>query len=88
LWGRYTDDLGITDPRKVFHSFLHTFKRACRSARIEEELHDSLTGHTSGNVGRSYGSGGGDGVPLEVLHGAISRVKYKGLELTHLYAPL
>jgi integrase len=87
-WGRYTDSLGITDPRKVFHSFRHTFKRACRAARIEEELHDALTGHTSANVGRSYGSGGGDGVPLEVLHDAISKVNYKGLDLAHLYAPL
>jgi integrase len=76
-WGRYTDGLGITDPRKVFHSFRHTFKRACRAARIEEELHDALTGHTSANVGRSYGSGGGNGVPLEVLHEAISKVNYK-----------
>src|SRR5437763_17084651 len=53
-WARYTADLGITNPRKVFHSFRHTFKRACRAARIEEELHDALTGHTSASVGRRY----------------------------------
>jgi integrase len=80
-WGRYTDDLGVTDPRKVFHSFRHTFKRACRSARIEEELHDALTGHTSASVGRRYGGG----VPLEVLAEEIAKVSYKGLDLSHLY---
>jgi integrase len=81
-WGRYTDALGITDPRKVFHSFRHTFKRACRAARIEEELHDALTGHTSASVGRSYGSG----VPLEVLAEAIAKVSYKGLDLSFMHS--
>jgi hypothetical protein len=80
-WGRYTDGLGITDPRKVFHSFRHTFKRACRAARIEEELHDALTGHTSASVGRSYGSG----VPLDVLAEAIAKVSYKGLDLSFMH---
>ena len=80
-WSRYTDDLGIADPRKVFHSFRHTFKRACRAARIEEELHDALTGHTTPSVGRKYG----DGVPLEVLAEAVAKVSYKGLDLSHLH---
>ncbi|MGO8915031.1 MAG: DUF6538 domain-containing protein [Stellaceae bacterium] len=80
-WGRYTDGLGITDPRKVFHSFRHTFKRACRTARIEEELHDALTGHTGASVGRTYG----DGVPLEVLAEAIAKVSYKGLDLSYMH---
>jgi hypothetical protein len=82
-WSRYTDDLGIDDPRKVFHSFRHTFKDACRAARIEEELHDALTGHTSASVGRKYGSG----VPLEVLAEAVAKVSYKGLDLSHLRSP-
>jgi integrase len=80
-WARYADGLGITDPRKVFHSFRHTFKLACRSARIEEERHDALTGHTSASVGRRYGGG----VPLEVLAEEIAKVSYKGLDLSHLH---
>src|SRR5271163_3397370 len=68
------------DPRKVFHSFRHAFKSACRAARIEEELHDALTGHTTASVGRRYGGG----VPLEVLAEAIARVSYRGLDLSHL----
>jgi integrase len=80
-WGRYLDGLGISDPRKVFHSFRHTFKRACRTARIEEELHDALTGHTSASVGREYGSG----VPLEVLAEAIAKVTYNGLDLSFMH---
>jgi integrase len=80
-WARYTDDLGISDDRKVFHSFRHSFKDACRAAQIEEELHDALTGHTSASVGRRYGNG----VPLEVLAAAVAKVSYKGLDLSHLH---
>jgi len=80
-WSRYTDGLGIRDKRKVFHSFRHAFKDATRSARIEEEVHDALTGHTSASVGRKYGSG----VPLEVLAEAVAKVSYKGLNLSHLH---
>ena len=80
-WGRYTDGLGITDPRKVFHSFRHAFKDACRDAKIAEEVHDRLTGHTTASVGRKYG----EGVPLSVLAEAVAKVRYKGLDLSHLH---
>lgn len=80
-WGRYTDGLRITDPRKVFHSFRHAFKDACRAAEITEEVHDALTGHTTPSVGRKYGGG----VPLQVLAEAVAKVSYKGLDLSHLH---
>lgn len=66
--------LGITDRRKVFHSFRHTFKDACRRARIPEAVHDALTGHASGSVGRRYGSG----QPVEVLAEAVAKLGYSG----------
>lgn len=46
---------GITEKGKVFHSFRHTFKSGCRSAGLDEDTHDRLTGHTSNHVGRKYG---------------------------------
>ena len=49
-WGRYARKLGITDHRKVFHSFRHTFKDACRAAGVSEEVHDRLTGHSGATV--------------------------------------
>lgn len=69
---RYLDTIGISDPRKVIHSFRHTFKDACRKARIPESVHDALTGHTNGSVGRGYGSG----EPLDVLAEAVDKIKY------------
>lgn len=57
-FGRYLrSTCGVTDRTKVFHSFRHTFKRMTRDANISEEMHDALTGHSGGGVGRSYGKG-------------------------------
>ncbi|MBM6593031.1 site-specific integrase [Microvirga sp. BT291] len=53
------DKAGVDDAGKVFHSFRHTFKRMARDAGLSEEMHDALTGHTGGGVGRSYGGGFG-----------------------------
>ena len=74
--------MGIHDARKVFHSFRHTFKDACRAVGIEEEVHDALTGHTGNSVSRRYGN---DQYPLEPLFEAINRLEFAGLDLSHLY---
>ncbi|HQS44095.1 MAG TPA: site-specific integrase, partial [Methylotenera sp.] len=49
------EKLDITDKRKVFHSFRHTFKDACRISSILSEHHDRLTGHENKNIGDDYG---------------------------------
>jgi integrase len=74
-WGRYARAvIGIEDPRKVFHSLRHSLKTACRAAQIPEEIHDALTGHSSGKVGRGYGSH-----PLPTLRRAINKIRYPKL---------
>lgn len=70
-WGRMREAFNIKDRRKVFHSFRHTFKTACRKAGVTEEIHDALTGHSNKSVGRSYGE-----YPLSVLKEAMDRVTY------------
>jgi len=72
FWGRHARELGVTDKRKTYHSFRHAFKDACRRAGIAEEVHDALTGHSNGGVGRSYGQG----VPLTVKAEAMARLRY------------
>jgi integrase len=74
--------LGIVDNRKVFHSFRHTFKDACRIAELPSEQHDRLTGHSRGSIGDSYGS---ELYPLKPLATAINKLVYEGLDLSHLY---
>lgn len=76
------EKLDITDKRKVFHSFRHTFKDACRISSILSEHHDRLTGHENKNIGDDYGD---EHYPLKPLSDAMSLLRYKGLDLTHLY---
>ena len=71
--------LKITDKRKTFHSFRHTFKDACRAAGIENVISDALQGHSSGTVSGTYGSG----YPLPILAAAMAKVHYPGLDLKH-----
>lgn len=74
--------VGITDTRKVFHSFRHTFKDICRKNGIEEAVHDALTGHKSASISRSYGN---DQFPIEPLFKAIEQFEITGLDLSHLF---
>ena len=85
-FGRYLRSVGITDRRKVFHSFRHSFKDALRAADVSEDLNDALLGQKNSSVGRSYGakqkSGAKDIVRrfgIERLKSAVYAVEYKGL---------
>lgn len=69
---------GITDTRKVFHSFRHAFKDALREHGVREDVSDAITGHTTGTVARGYGA---EFYPLRPLVDAISTVQYHGLTL-------
>ncbi len=72
------DDLGIKDSRKVFHSFRHTFRDACREAGLDEELADALMGHSNTQkMGRRYGSS----FSISSLKKAIDKISYPGLEI-------
>jgi len=81
-FGRYKRSIGIVDTRKVFHSFRHSFMDACRECSISREIRDVLVGHSNQTFAVEYGSGT---YPLEPLFDAVSRVRYRGLDLTHLY---
>jgi integrase len=80
-WGRYCRRHGFSDRRKVFHSFRHAFKSACREAGLGKEIHDAMSGHSSGGVGDSYG----EGYPVTVLAQELAKVTSADLNLTHLY---
>ena len=62
-WGRWTDSIGITNPRLTFHSFRHGFASACRRAGMPLPIQETLMGHSSGRVSERYG----DPHPLPVL---------------------
>lgn len=80
-WKRYTDGLGITDKKKVFHSFRHGVKRALRDAQVDEALAKALMGHADKEVAGRYGlDEEGLGFSLPTLRDALARLVYPGLE--------
>jgi len=63
----------ITDKRKVFHSFRHTFIDACRDAVIPEEIRDTITGHVGKKtMADTYGLG----YKLKIMNEAIQTINY------------
>lgn len=56
-WSRYVRDIAcISGPPSPSHGFRHTFKTLSRKVGIPEDVHDAITGHSSGSVSRDYGS--------------------------------
>ncbi|AWN35141.1 site-specific integrase [Methylobacterium radiodurans] len=86
-FGRYLGVHVVDSAAKTFHSFRHTFKRACREAGLSEEVHNALTGHAGGGVGRRYGrerraDGTLDcGISLARLQIEIDKVGYRDVAL-------
>jgi integrase len=85
-FGRYKRSLGIENDKSVFHSFRHGFKDALRSAGVNEDVNDALTGHGGGNpVARGYGS---DNMVrrfgFAALNAAVEKAQYPGLDLSRL----
>lgn len=66
---------GITDKRKVFHSFRHTFKDYTRRAKMPEGIQRQLMGHAGKDVADDYGSG----YDLHSLAEAMASYRVPGL---------
>jgi integrase len=66
---------GITDRRKVFHSFRHTFKDYTRRAKMPEGIQRQLMGHAGKDVADDYGSG----YDLHSLAEAMASYRVPGL---------
>jgi integrase len=84
-FNRHLRTVGVTDKRKVFHSFRHIFKDAARAAGVPEDLNDALTGHSNATVGRGYGAK--DIVRrfgMDALTNAVNAVNYRGLNLSNV----
>ncbi|MDG2286368.1 MAG: integrase, partial [Alphaproteobacteria bacterium] len=68
--------------RKVFHSFRHSFNDALRDGGVSEELRKAINGWSNQH---SMDSRYGRGLKLGMLHEAIKKVEYPGLDLSHLF---
>ncbi|MCX2708624.1 MULTISPECIES: site-specific integrase [unclassified Pseudomonas] len=74
-FGRYKTRLGITDPRKTFHSFRHTLIDDLRDAGVQDSLIKRIAGHEDGAVTFSiYGSRS----PLRAMLEALKHIHIPG----------
>ena len=71
-FGNFKTDAGITDSKKSFHSFRHSFVEYLKSAKVDTHLISALMGHADNTIttGR-YGSGEWD---LNQLFEAINKL--------------
>jgi len=88
-FSRYIRELGVKDTAKVFHSFRHCFIDALRAANVNsDELNAALVGHGNGKRdGRVHGMYGSKSIARRfgrLLYEAVERVKYPGVDLSHL----
>jgi integrase len=85
-FGRYLRAQGVTDTTKVFHSFRHSFKDALRQGKVNQEIHDALTGHAQAST-VSGGYGAKEMLArfgVKVLKAAVAKVAYRGLDLSRV----
>ena len=56
-WAEYLREVvGLRSSATPSHGFRHAFKTLCREVGIAEDVHDAITGHSSGAVARTYGA--------------------------------
>ena len=86
-YGRYLDEIGLTDPRVDFHSFRYSFRQQCSICGIENEVRDALTGHwlDKQDAGRTYMKEEDRQYSFPPLVAAIKAFQYVGLDLSHMY---
>jgi integrase len=85
-FGRYLRAQGVSDTAKVFHSFRHGFKDALRQGKVNQEIHDALTGHAQAST-VSGGYGAKEMLArfgVKVLKSAVAKVAYRGLDLSRV----
>jgi integrase len=83
-YGRWSRKLGITDPRKVAHSWRHRFKDLCREAHVDKSVNDALTGHVNGSVGDQYGKGYSLRILAEAIERLPDQIGATGLEVDNI----
>ncbi|HEN8736107.1 TPA: site-specific integrase [Pseudomonas putida] len=71
-FGRYKAKHGITDPRKTFHSFRHTFIDDLRDAGVQDSLIKRMVGHEDCSV--TFGIYGSR-TPIKAMVEAMKHIK-------------
>lgn len=83
-FGRFLKQVGIKTDKLTFHSLRHTFKHYARASGIPEDHHDAMTGHTTAEVSRRYGSA--EGYPVGALAVSMAQLRFGSLDLSRVHA--
>lgn len=83
-WSSYIrKDLGISRIPQPFHAFRHTFVEHGRKCKMDTDLRNIIEGHAPNSIDlRHYGN---SLYPLEPLYEEILKLKFRGLDLSHLH---
>lgn len=71
-FSRYKAKMGVSDPRKTFHSFRHTFVDDLREAGVQDSLIKRMTGHEDSAV--TFGIYGSR-IPLKAMQEALNLIE-------------
>lgn len=82
-FGNTLKALNIKHGRISFHSFRHCFEDGCRNSRIPLDFVNALQGHAQQGMAGRYGNGL---YGLQLLSEEMAKLKYEGLNLSHLIA--
>ena len=78
FYSEYIRDIGITDPKKTFHSFRHLFKQMMEKSKIRTEVQNAICGWEGHNIGENvYGK-----IDVKDMKDAIEMVKFNFLQKT------
>ena len=69
---RFLDAVGITDPRKVIHSFRHRAQDRLRAAECPQDIRWAILGHEEETVAAGYGVG----FPVPLLRKWIDKIGF------------
>jgi integrase len=83
-FGRFLVKVGATKPKTSFHSLRHSYRDALREANISAKRVKALGGWANTKTQEDYGSG----LRPSTLYQEIKRIRYEGLDLAHLHAPV
>ena len=83
-WRDYVrEELGFIKIPQPFHAFRHSFIEHGRRSKMDSELRRLIEGHAVNTVEmKAYG---GKMYPLEPLSEELKKLKFKGLDLSHLF---
>ena len=73
---RFLQKIGVSSRHKTFHSFRHTFRDACRSARMNDGIAFQLGGWADGRIGNKYGMG----YEIAELASELRKIRYGTFE--------